>query len=137
MNRRPEHGSVTAFLAVFMVAFLALAGLVLDGGLALAAKRRAVNEAHAAARAGAAAVSSGALRTQGTFTLDPERAHQVATDYLAFTGHQGTVAVEGDTVSVTVSWRQPVALLGIVGVRSVAVTGRGRARIVHGVAEEE
>src|SRR3546814_5744105 len=45
-----ERGSVTAFVVIMTSALLAMAGLVIDGGYALAAHRRAFNEAEAAAR---------------------------------------------------------------------------------------
>ena len=136
MSRRDQSGALTAFLAVFVLALFVLAGLVLDGGYALAAKRRAINEAQAAARAGAAALASADLRA-GTYRFDEARAVEAARAYLAATGHDGEVTVEGDAVAVTVRFRQPVAILGIVGVRDVAVAGSGRARSVHGVVEEE
>ena len=50
---RADGGRVTAFVVVLMTAILALAGLALDGGLALAATVRAVGQAESAARAGA------------------------------------------------------------------------------------
>src|SRR3546814_13898387 len=53
-----ERGSVTAFVVIMTSALLAMAGLAIDGGYALAAHRRAFNEAEAAPRAGAQAVSS-------------------------------------------------------------------------------
>src|SRR3546814_2863091 len=57
-----ERGSVTAFVVIMTSALLAMAGLVIDGGYALAAHRRAFNEAEAAARAGAQAVDLDTLR---------------------------------------------------------------------------
>ena len=54
-----ERGQVTAFVVVIIVALLAMAGLVIDGGSALAAKRRAINEADSAARAPVQSSSTG------------------------------------------------------------------------------
>jgi len=51
-----ESGMVTAFVVVFTLALLVMAGLVLDGGLALSAKVQAIDDAQAAARAGAQAI---------------------------------------------------------------------------------
>ena len=48
------------------MALLLFAGLVYDGGQLLAAKRRADNEAAAAARAGAASISEDAFRSSNT-----------------------------------------------------------------------
>ena len=47
-GRRDERGQVTAFVVIFMAVLVLFAGLVIDGGYTLAAKRRAMNEAQAA-----------------------------------------------------------------------------------------
>lgn len=135
--RRDERGQVTAFVVVFAAAMLLFAGLVIDGGLVLAAQRRATNEAEAAARAGARAVDIPAYRASGDFVLDPQQAASASQAYLAQTGHHGEVAVAGDRVVVTVSFRQPMQVLGIGGLGSVTVTGRGEARAARGVDREE
>lgn len=132
-----ERGSATAFLVVFMAAFIVLAGLVIDGGYVLAGRRVAINEAQSAARAGAGQLAVASYRNEGAFEVDVSGAEQAAQSYLAATGHTGVVRVDGDTVEVTVSFRQPVALLGLVGVRDVAVHGLGRARQARGVIEED
>lgn len=132
---RDERGQVTAFVAVFAVALLAVAGLVIDGGAVLAAKRRAISEAEGAARAGAQMLAPAALH-QGEARPDPAGATVAAEAFLAKAGHQGTVAVDGDTVVVSVSFRRPMLVLGIGGLASVTVTGEGAARAV-GPTEEE
>lgn len=128
-----ERGSVTVFVVVFTVALLMVAGLVIDGGYTLAAHRRAFNEAEAAARAGAQAIDLDTLRATGTAVLDPDAARTRAEAYLATTGHQGTVEVDGDTVRVHVEFRQPMLLLSIVGVGPLDINGDGSARAVRGV----
>lgn len=135
--RRDEVGQVTAFVVVFAAALLLFAGLVIDGGLVLAAQRRAINEAEAAARAGAQAVDIPAYRASGAFVLDPDQATAGSKAYLAQTGHDGEVTVDGDRVVVTVRFRQPMQILGIAGLGSVTVTGRGEARAERGVARAE
>ena len=57
--RVSDRGSVTAFVALLLVALVALAGLVVDGGAAMSAHQAAVDEAQQAARAGAGALSVG------------------------------------------------------------------------------
>ena len=64
---------VTAFVVVFTFALLLLAGLVIDGGLALAARVQAIDEAQAAARAGAQAIDLPLFRSTGQIVLDPAR----------------------------------------------------------------
>ncbi len=81
-----EEGMVTAFVVIFTLALLAMAGLVLDGGLALAAKVHAINDAQAAARAGAQAIDIPLYRSTGTITLDPAQATADAQAFLAAAG---------------------------------------------------
>lgn len=129
---RDERGTVTAFVASFVVALLAVAGLVADGGFVLAAQRQAADEAEAAARAGAQALDEDALRRDGAFTLDSAAARARALDYLAITGHLGTVEVAGDSVRVEVRFERHLTLLGMFGMGPVAVSGAGEAHGVRG-----
>jgi hypothetical protein len=121
-----DEGMVTAFVVVFTLA-LFMAGLVLDGGLTLAAKVQAIDEAQAAARAGAQAVDIPTYRATGKITLDPAQANTDAEDYLAASGHSGIVTVNGDQVTVTVSITQPMQILSIAGIDRLTVTGTGTA----------
>ena len=130
---RDEEGMVTAFVVIFTFALLLLAGLVIDGGLTLAARVQAIDEAQAAARAGAQAINIPLFRSTGEIVLDPAQANQAAESYLAATGHTGTVQVNGDDVDVTVSITQPMQVLGSGGVGSLTVTGHGTAAAEHGV----
>ena len=134
-GRRPrdEEGMVTAFVVIFTFALLLLAGLVIDGGLTLASRVQAIDEAQAAARAGAQAIDIPLFRSTGEVVLDAAQANQDAESYLAATGHTGTVQVNGDEVDVTVSITQPMQILGIGGIGSLTVTGRGSATAEHGV----
>ena len=68
---RDERGRVTAFVVVITTACLLFAGLVLDGGLALAAKTKAIGQAQEAARAGAQALDLATYRANGKARLDP------------------------------------------------------------------
>ena len=128
-----EEGMMTAFVVIFTFALLLLAGLVIDGGLTLAARVQAIDEAQAAARAGAQAINLPLFRSTGQVVLDPSQARLAAESYLAATGHTGTVAVNGDDVEVAVSITQPMQILGIGGIGSLSVTGHGSAIAEHGV----
>lgn len=137
--RSDDSGRVTAFFVVLTTAVLLFAGLVLDGGLALAAKVRAIGAAQEAARAGAQAIDLGAYRTDGTLRLDPDRAAALARAYLADAAISRShatgggpdltvsVVVVGDTVTVTVAVSEPTQLLGLVGISSIRVSGTGSA----------
>lgn len=131
---RADEGRVTAFVLVLTVGMLAMAGLALDGGLALAAKVRAGGQAEAAARAGAQAVDLAAYRTSGTVQLVPAQAVTYAQAHLAAEGAVGTVTVSGDTVTVTVTAIETTQLLGLVGISSLQVHGHGSAHPQRGVA---
>lgn len=132
-GNRDEEGMVTAFVVIFTFALLLLAGLVIDGGLTLAARVQAIDEAQAAARAGAQAVDIALFRSTGEVVLEAAQAKGDAESYLAATGHTGTVQVNGDEVDVTVSVTQPMQILGIGGIGNLTVTGRGSATAEYGV----
>jgi len=127
-----EEGMVTAFVVVFTLALIVMAGLVLDGGLALAAKVQAIDDAQAAARAGAQAIDIPLYRSTGTITLDPAQAVADAQGFLAAAGEHGTVTVAGETVAVTVTITQPAQILSVVGVDQLTVTGTGSATAQQG-----
>jgi hypothetical protein len=129
-----ENGRVTAFVVVLVTAVIAFSGLVLDGGLALAGKVRAIGEAQEAARAGAQAIDLSAYRASGTLRLVPDQATSLARHYLAAVGRHGSVAVAGNTVTVTVSDTHSSILLGVVGIDSITVTGTGQAQPQRGIS---
>jgi Flp pilus assembly protein TadG len=131
-----ERGAVTVFVVVFTTTLLLVAGLVIDGGYVLAARREAINEAEAAARAGAQAIRTDVLRADGPVTIDPTGAQRNALAYLNDSGHEGTVEVSGDTVRVEVSFSKPLAILGLAGLGHVTVRGTGEAQGVRGLAQE-
>jgi hypothetical protein len=122
-----ESGMVTAFVVIFTVALLVMAGLVLDGGLALSAKVRAVDDAQAAARAGAQAINIPLYRSTGQITLDSAEARADAEQYLAQAGQSGTVTVNGDQVTVTITVTQHTQLLSLAGIDHLTVSGSGTA----------
>jgi hypothetical protein len=132
-----ERGQLTLFVVFATLALVILAGLVVDGGYVLAARRRAIDDANGAARAGAAALAPAAYRAQGAVVLDGDAAVGAAQEYLAAAGHIGTVGVDGDRVSVRLRFAQPLSLLRLVGMDAVTVTGRGEARLVRGIDEGE
>jgi hypothetical protein len=133
-----ERGAVTALVAVFFVALLAVAGLVYDGGRAITAKRRAINQAEQAARAGARAIDPAALRAGAPDRLDARVAAEQARSYLASVGAtESSVAVSGTRVQVTVSFREPTLLLGLLGIDRFGGTGTADALSVRGVGEED
>src|SRR5712692_5629097 len=112
---RDQRGQVTAFVVTMTAALLLMAGLVLDGGETLGAQRQAINEAEAAARAGAQAIDLPTYRAGGPFQLNSAQARFDALNYLAATGHQGDVIVTGNQVAVIVHITVPMRILGLAG----------------------
>jgi hypothetical protein len=136
--RRPgEAGTVTLMVIIFAVAVVLLAGLVFDGGMILVAKRRAINIAEQAARAGAQEVSVASVRRGGPYRLDPPAARAAALAYLGQAGYSGSARVRGDRVDVEVHWSQPTTILRVGGIGTQAGTVNASARSVHGVTTEE
>jgi hypothetical protein len=132
-RRLDERGQVTAFVVVITMALILCAGLVIDGGLTLAAKVRAIDEAQAAARAGAEAIDLTTYRSTGAVVLDPTQATNAAEHYLASTGNQGQVEVAGDVVTVTVEETQPTQILGVIGLHATTVSSSASATAVRGI----
>ncbi|GGM81134.1 hypothetical protein GCM10012275_59740 [Longimycelium tulufanense] len=125
---KDEQGRVTAFVVIITTACLLFAGLVLDGGLALAAKTKAMGEAQEAARAGAQELDLAAYRAGGTARLNPAAAHAAAQRYLDSVGATGTVIADGNSVRVHVNAHQRTQLLGLlVGINDLSVSAEGRA----------
>ncbi|MFI6098189.1 hypothetical protein ACIA8G_21725 [Lentzea sp. NPDC051213] len=128
---------MSAFVVVLTTGILALAGLTLDGGLALAAKVKANGQAESAARAGAQAIDLAVYRSSNRLQLVPAEAVANAQSYLAAVGTSGTVTVTGNTVTVTVTASQPTQLLGLVGIGALSVHGTASAHPQRGVAAIE
>lgn len=127
---RSEGGSLTLFVAVVVVGLLFAFGLVLDGGYLLAARRATLNEADGAARAGAQQVAPESIAAAGPVILDPDAVTAAVRAFLAPTGHESSVVVDQDTVTVTVrsTYRMRVLPVG-----SRRVTGVGTAHAQRGI----
>lgn len=108
-----DRGSVTAFVAVMATALVVVAGMAYDGGSVLTAQATARSHAAKAARAGAQQIDVDLLRSTGEVVLEPAAAQAAASAYLAQVGADGEVTVAADTVTVTVTIRQPMLILPI------------------------
>jgi Flp pilus assembly protein TadG len=124
---RGDRGSGTAW-AIGVVAVVALlAGAVLDGGNAMAARVAALDIAQQAARAGANQLDLAALREQGVVRLDPAAAQAAATTFLSQAGATGTATATTTEVVVTVTRSQPTKLLRAIGVNTIGMTATASA----------
>lgn len=123
---RDHRGAATVFAVFLAVALMAGAGLVIDGGYALSAKRKAMNQAEQAARVASDELSQADLRN-GSTVVNTARAQGAAQTYLSLVGARGTVAINGGRVTVTVSDDYQPAILSIVGVNHIGVEASATA----------
>jgi len=128
-----DRGHVTAFVILLVLAALLVAGLVLDGGLALSAKAEALDTAQEAARAGAQQLDLNLYRTQGIAQLDPAKAAAAAQAWLNSNGIDGQATATTTTVTVTVTRTTRTQLLQLVGIRQLHVSASASATAVQGV----
>jgi Flp pilus assembly protein TadG len=140
--RDGERGSITLMLAALSVALIALAGIVIDGGVKLRAAENADAIAQEAARAGAGIVNQSTAYSTGTFVVDQSQAITAARAYLTAAAHggmangslRGAVAAQGrDSIRVTVTVTEPTSVLSIIGIDSMSSTGAATASLVTGV----
>lgn len=135
---QPDAGRVTAFTTLFCTALLAVAGLVLDGGLAVSAKVQALDVAQAAARAGAQQLDLDLYRTTGVAQLDPTRAAQAARNWLTAAGADGEVTeATTEHVTITVRRTRTTQLLHLVGVGELHISATATATAIQGVTGED
>lgn len=132
-----ERGTVTAFVASFTFALIAIGGLVVDGGYLLAERQRAFDEAGAAARAGAQAVDVEVLRGGGSVTLREAEVQRRVDEYLQGSGHHASVEVDGEQVLVRLTYEQPLTVLSAFGVGPVTIEATGAATAVQAVQDED
>ncbi|MFF3909778.1 pilus assembly protein TadG-related protein [Streptomyces sp. NPDC001848] len=127
MAPRDDRGQVTAFVACVFAALWLFAGIVVDGGLALAAKAQALDAAGEAARIGSQQLDVGQLRRANQVRLLREKAAAAARAYIATTGDTGTTSVKGDAVTVHVTHHQRTQILQLIGLRTLTVHATGTA----------
>ena len=136
-----EAGSLSVLMPLLVVLALIVIGFGFDGANVLTAKRRGINVAEQAARAGAGQLNLAAIRAGDAYRIDPARARQAAQRYLAQAGYAGQIRLGrdaiGDRVDVTVTWSQRGLFTSFVGVDQYGGTVQASAHSCHGVAQEE
>jgi Flp pilus assembly protein TadG len=96
---RGERGSISMFVVIFTIAVLLLAGLVYDGGLAIAARQRAADVAEEAARAAANAVDTDVLREGERLQIDQGQACANASELVHRDGDGSMVGCDVDNLA--------------------------------------
>jgi Flp pilus assembly protein TadG len=135
MIRRPrdDHGRIAVFFAILAPAFLAMIGLVVDGGGKIRALQRADNIAAEAARAAGQAINAGQAISGGAKVIDPAAAATAAQQYInALDGVTGSVTTIDRThlrVSIAVQWN-PMLLDLFGGAGAATVRGQATATLV-------
>ena len=122
-----DSGSITAFVVMLAMTFVACAGLAVDGGRMVAAKVQLADEAENAARAGTQEIT--ALRT-GDPKVNPENAISAAQDFMNRHHIRGQVSATSIEVTVTTSRVVPMTLLGLFGVGGRLISAQRSARPV-------
>ena len=138
---RDDRGAATIFVVGLSVMLLVVAGVVVDGGLAINARSTAFDIAEQGARAGAKEVDEAFLRDTQQVRVDPGLGWDAANAFLgeALADKQNprhTVTVAGDEVTVTVQYEVGTALLGLIGVRQFRVGAQATARAAVGIENE-
>jgi len=123
-----DAGFVSFYVVVITMGLLAMAGLVIDGGNALAARQQAADVSQQAARAGADALSASSLRGADPAQLSatPAGATAAADRVLAAGG------VTGDIVRVSVSVHTRTSILSAVGLNQVSGHATSTATAIRG-----
>jgi hypothetical protein len=119
---------VTAWTVALAGSCWLFVGLALDSGRVLRDRSEAFGAAAAAARAGAQQLDERVAIAEGRTVLDPERASQVAHDYLSDRGFTGEVDVIGDLeVVVTVTETADLRIIPVPDVVTFEVSATAEA----------
>lgn len=115
----PDRGTVAMFTTIFALFVIVLAGLLVDGGLAIHARQRAADIAEEAARAAADDVDLDVLRSTGRARITDGRgaclrADRLVRAYPEVTGQPRCQIEGGRTVRVVVRIKVRLQLLSIV-----------------------
>lgn len=130
----PDGGGLSLVMAVLMVGLMMMAGLVLDGGRAIAARESAAEIAQDAARAGADALAPNSVHATSPrlLTTDPAAARQAVDHAVTAAGASYTMSINGDIVKVTVTVHRHTLILSAVGVNDVGGTASATAQPLIG-----
>lgn len=138
---RGDRGTLSLFVVLFTPVVVLLAGLLVDGGIAINARERAADVAQQAARAGASDLNVPALRS-GLIELAPG-ACTVATAFVS--KYAGIGATPGPCTFMTVNGRPGLRVfatvtvrsqfLGLIGIKNFAQTSYGEASPVCGITQ--
>jgi hypothetical protein len=130
-----DRGVIGLYVSVLFVAFVMVAGLIVDGGAIRSGRREAADVAARAARAGAQQIDVDPLMANGVVILDSESARDAANSLVLGSGMAGQVSATPDRVTVSVEVEVPMRLLTLVGVKDKSVGATRSARPAEGVVD--
>ncbi len=122
-----DCGSITAFVVMLTMTFVACAGLAVDGGRLVAAKVQLADQAENTARAGTQEITG--LRT-GDPKVDVDKSISAAQDFMTLHQIHGQVSATESEVTVTTTRVVPMSLLKLFGVGSRLISAQRSARPV-------
>lgn len=130
-----DRGAATIFVVGLSVMLLVVAGLVVDGGLAINARAKAADDAEQAVRAGAQHIDVETLRGSGDVVLNAEAAATAARDFMDSRGGYTVedLTVQGNTVQITVSRVEETALLSLIGIHEFTIRAQAQSEPVVGI----
>jgi len=135
-----DSGAATVFLVTFAVVLLVMAGLVVDGGLAINARQRVADDVEQAARAGSQHLDMLSLRDGGLVRIDPGPAQTAARNFLAKRDYPASgvqVSATAQQVTVSAQIEQPTALLSLIFIDHFTIRAQGQARPAVGITGED
>jgi hypothetical protein len=136
-----DAGAATLFVIGLSTMLLVLAGLVVDGGLAINARAEAADVAEQAARAGAQEIDEGVLRDTGQIELGDGAVGRAedflfASGFVAGGGEVGEITVVGDEITVGVTRQYDTMLLSLIGFNTFNIAAEATARPAVGIDAE-
>jgi len=122
-----ERGSISLWAALAALCMIVIVGIAVDFGGQAVAEQQARSVAFEAARTGGQQVNLDQLVRGQQAQTDPYKAAAAANAYLADAGVVGSVTVNSDTVTVTITSSYQCSFLSVIGIDSLPVTGTASA----------
>jgi hypothetical protein len=127
ISRHQQRGSFSAFMVIMIVSLVALSGLVFDGGRIIGAYLEMSDDAQNTARIGTQNIVS--IRA-GEPEIDPAQAHQDMSNYLQQQGHDATVYVTKESITVEIRKYVSMRVLNMFGISGRTISVRRTAQMV-------
>ena len=130
-RRSRDRGSITLWAVTSAFSMIAIVGIAADLGGHAVAEQNARSVAFEAARSGGQRLNLDLLARTGQAETDPYQAAAAAHTYLASAGVTGSVAVNGDSITVTVVDTYDCLFLSVIGFTSLPVSGQASADMLR------